>query len=104
MTYCLCLPATTGSVPVRNGLYGEGTGSILLDDLVCIGNEDSLLHCIDINDIGFHDCNHSEDAGVRCQGMYNCSYVYIVHMKLANKKMTWHSHKHAWFQVCACVY
>ena len=57
---------------MRNGLYGEGTGSILLDDLVCIGYEDSLLDCIDINDIGFHDCNHSEDAGVRCEGMYSC--------------------------------
>ena len=63
----LCV--SSGSVPVRNGLYGEGNSSILLDDLVCTGSEDSLLDCVNIGDIGFHDCDHSEDAGVRCEGM-----------------------------------
>ena len=75
---------------MRNGQYGEGSGSILLDDLVCTGSEDSLLDCIDISEIGSHDCDHSEDAGVRCEGMfYNfmycacacvyCTCIFIIH-------------------------
>ena len=64
-------------MPVRNGQYGEGSGSILLDDLVCTGSENSLLDCIDIIDIGTHDCDHSEDAGVKCEGMFNICTVFV---------------------------
>ncbi|KAJ8035027.1 Deleted in malignant brain tumors 1 protein [Holothuria leucospilota] len=45
--------------------YGEGKGEIVLDDVQCRGSEASLDRCIN-NGFGFHDCNHSEDASVRC--------------------------------------
>lgn len=38
---------------------------ILLDDVICIGNEERLLDC-DASDIGVHDCTHRGDAGVVC--------------------------------------
>ena len=59
------------AVPVRNAGFGEGNGSILLDNLRCSGDEDTLLDCLTDGDdvIGSHDCSHSEDAGVRCDGM-----------------------------------
>ena len=58
------------AVPFRNALFGEGEGDILLDNLLCRGNETSLLECLtSIGDIGVHNCNHSEDAGVKCTGM-----------------------------------
>ena len=60
---------------MRNGRYGEGNGSILLDDLVCTGSEDSLLDCVDTGDIRSNDCDHSEDAGVRCEGTYDYTYI-----------------------------
>lgn len=47
--------------------FGSGNGDILLDNVVCQGNETSLLEC-DTNPVGQHDCDHSEDAGVRCGG------------------------------------
>ena len=47
--------------------FGRGSGGILLDDVVCQGNESSLLEC-DTNHIGQHNCDHLEDAGVRCGG------------------------------------
>ena len=53
---------------MRKGFYGPGNGSILLDDLNCVGTEANLFQC-DINDRRMHDCDHSEDAGVRCGGM-----------------------------------
>ena len=35
--------------------------------MVCRGTESSLLQCR-TNAIGQHNCDHSEDAGVRCEG------------------------------------
>jgi deleted-in-malignant-brain-tumors protein 1 len=45
--------------------YGMGTGPIYLDDVSCGGSETRLDAC-GANPIGQHNCQHSEDAGVRC--------------------------------------
>eukprot|EP00057_Strongylocentrotus_purpuratus_P009602 XP_011664076.1 PREDICTED: scavenger receptor cysteine-rich type 1 protein M130-like [Strongylocentrotus purpuratus] len=50
---------------VSSGPFGPGTGTIVLDDVKCIGNEASLVECPHIG-LGVHDCDHSQDAGVRC--------------------------------------
>ena len=47
--------------------FGEGNGTILLDEVICIGTESDLLSCSH-NGLGVHDCVHSEDAGVSCEG------------------------------------
>ena len=46
--------------------YGQGTGQIILDDLVCSGNESSLYSC---NHSGLytHNCRHREDASAVCK-------------------------------------
>ena len=46
-------------------LYGEGTGSIYLDNVVCYGYESSVWNCVN-NGIGVHNCLHSMDASVQC--------------------------------------
>ena len=48
--------------------FGEGAGPIHLDDLLCVGNETSLIDCPRANNnaVGVHNCDHSEDVGVRC--------------------------------------
>ena len=58
-------------MPVRRGHFGGGNGSILLDDLMCTGDEVSLLQCLNVGDIGTHDCTHDEDAGVICESNDN---------------------------------
>ncbi|KAA8584127.1 hypothetical protein FQN60_015335 [Etheostoma spectabile] len=48
-----------------DGVYEEGRGLILLDEVQCRGTETSLLACTH-SEWGQHDCSHSEDVGVRC--------------------------------------
>ena len=45
--------------------YGQGNGTILMDDLMCAGDESSLFDC-PFNGWGVSNCGHGEDAGVQC--------------------------------------
>ena len=58
---------TSKAIARNNAYFGQGSGSILLDDVQCTGNEASIFSCIH-NTIWSHDCDHSEDAGVVCLG------------------------------------
>ena len=58
----------TGAVPLSEAYFGIGSGQILIDNVVCQGDESSLLEC-NRNSIGIHNCEHSEDAGVICEGI-----------------------------------
>ena len=59
---------------VGNAEFGEGSGPIQLDDLLCVGNESALVNC-SAGPIKQHSCNHSEDAGVRCNAYISCKYA-----------------------------
>ena len=43
--------------------FGQGTGDIELDEVNCNGNEARLIDC---SHRTIDNCNHFEDAGVRC--------------------------------------
>ena len=57
---------STDAIAYSNAYFGEGTGTIELDDVSCDGTENTLLDCTH-STIGTSDCSHSEDAGVKCQ-------------------------------------
>ena len=57
-----------GSIPLRNRQFGKGSGPIYIDTLGCSGSEEELIECSTLNVIGFHQCDHSQDAGVICEG------------------------------------
>ncbi|XP_030847112.1 neurotrypsin-like [Strongylocentrotus purpuratus] len=46
--------------------FGEGSGTIWLDDMQCRGTEDRLSDCSGGSSWEVHNCSHAEDAGVRC--------------------------------------
>ena len=45
--------------------YGQGTGTIWLDQVQCGGYETNILDCI-TSSIGIEDCTHAQDASVVC--------------------------------------
>ena len=54
-----------GARHYSNAHFGEGIGPIQLDDVHCIGSEQQLLNCSHLTS---HNCAHSDDAGVACDG------------------------------------
>ncbi|XP_022092069.1 deleted in malignant brain tumors 1 protein-like [Acanthaster planci] len=48
--------------------FGEGTGSIAMNEVDCKGTEDSVKDCGYTSSVQ-QNCYHSEDAGVSCSGM-----------------------------------
>lgn len=59
-----CLISFAGAVAYFT--VSAGTGSILLDNVQCRGNESRIFDCPH-SGVGTHNCVHSEDVGVRCQ-------------------------------------
>ena len=57
----------------------DGTEKIWLDNVDCIGNEQSLANCSH-GGWGQHDCSHYEDAGVQCSSNFNVTVRGILQL------------------------
>ena len=51
----------------RSAYFGQGSGPIWLDNLMCDGSEPDLFNCTHPG-VGIENCDHSDDAGVECAG------------------------------------
>ncbi len=58
-----------GSIPTHEAQFNQGSGLILLDDMLCNGSESLLINCFRRDNLPIFDsnCEHTEDAGVICQ-------------------------------------
>ena len=68
---------TTDSLVFTNAHFGAGIGSIHLDNVECSGTESHLIDCSHSSQVNCY-YGHLEDAGVRCQGIYNTLLCYFV--------------------------
>lgn len=61
MVLTLIVAAAVLQIPIA------GMGPVWLDSVVCSGTESRLDDCRS-DGFGMHNCTHSQDAGVICQG------------------------------------
>ena len=59
---------STDAVAFSNAHFGTGIGTIFLDNVGCTGSEANLNDCSRSSTVSCY-YGHSEDAGVRCQGL-----------------------------------
>lgn len=60
------LQFTAAYTDIPGLLLSPGTGPIVLDDLQCAGNENSLLEC-ERPEMMVHNCYRSEEVAVSCK-------------------------------------
>ncbi|KAI4901972.1 hypothetical protein NFI96_006074 [Prochilodus magdalenae] len=58
----------------HSAYFGQGSGPILLYEVACSGNENTLSNCSH-SGFGYNYCNLSKDAGVICSGSLNMTLM-----------------------------
>ena len=48
-----------------SSVFGRGDGTIMLDEVNCLGNEDNIGYC-EHNPWTLSNCLHAQDVGVTC--------------------------------------
>uniref|UniRef100_A0A672JV48 SRCR domain-containing protein n=1 Tax=Sinocyclocheilus grahami TaxID=75366 RepID=A0A672JV48_SINGR len=57
--------------------FGQGSGPIWTHPKLCTGSELTLKICASV-EWGFHDCDHTKDAGVICSGIFPKLFFYFL--------------------------
>ncbi|XP_039463659.1 uncharacterized protein LOC120436884 [Oreochromis aureus] len=74
---CRELGCGTAQSAAVSASFGEGSGSIWLDDVSCSGSESSLTEC-QHRGFGTHNCTHSQDAGVVCSVILPKPRIFMI--------------------------
>ena len=72
---CRQLGFGSSGTAIGSAGFGQGSGSILLDSVSCNGSEPILVRCGHLGVNITRSCSHSEDAGVRCNGLQGSSCI-----------------------------
>ena len=60
-----------GAAPLYNSVFGQGAGPVVINTIVCNGNETDINNCTLTTP---STCSHYNDASVRCSGKSDISY------------------------------
>nr|XP_055046947.1 scavenger receptor cysteine-rich type 1 protein M130-like [Misgurnus anguillicaudatus] len=63
---CNSMSCGTPIAAETGAFFGQGSGPVWLDDLICSGNEPSVKNCLS-KALGTSTCSHGQDAGVICR-------------------------------------
>ena len=66
--------STLGAVARPGAAFGQGSGGIFLDNVVCDGFERRLVDCAS-NPPATSNCLHTRDAGVVCQPIITRKFI-----------------------------
>lgn len=77
------LSGVGSAAAVPNAAFGEGTGDVLFDDVVCSGAETQLQQCS--RSAKRADCTHREDVGVSCARSIDDRLVPSMRLRLAGR-------------------
>ena len=81
----------TDAVAFSTAHFGAGTGTIYLNRVGCSGSEINLTNCtrgLTVSCFG----GHSQDAGVRCQGLETTVHKYCSFYCVSEFYLSLHSH------------
>ncbi|RXM97317.1 Deleted in malignant brain tumors 1 protein [Acipenser ruthenus] len=78
--------------------FGQGSGTIWLDDVSCYGSESSLLSC-GSRGWGKHDCGHDKDAGVVCTASHSANVRLVNGNSCCSGRVEVY-HDNRWGTVC----
>ena len=93
-----------GGIPYSNAFFGAGTGPIYLDDVACTSSSTQLLECPS-SPISSHNCLHSADAGVGCEGniFWNKDFANVAAKRAVLRMSSLQLHAHMvscdWWEV-----
>jgi len=73
---CRTLGFSGASTFFLSSPYGRGSGPMWLDNVMCNGNEASLVECTYPGVGIIEGCTHDKDVGVRCSGFQSKKFVY----------------------------
>ena len=68
-------------VAYSNAYFGVGSGPIFLDDVQCTSISNQLLECFS-RPILSHNCRHSDDAGVGCEGGFSVPRKFVITLRI----------------------
>ena len=71
-----------GGRAYSNAYFGIGSGQIFLDDVICSSSFSLLLECPS-SPILSHNCLHSADAGVGCEGNLSTEYHCVIILRVS---------------------
>ena len=73
-----------GGTSYSNAHFGVGRGPIFLDDVQCTSSSDQLLECPS-RPILSHNCLHSADSGVGCEGVFDLMTLVLFRVSFLSR-------------------